>query len=254
MKFGKLFEYAAELGCSHVATGHYARVVYAPDKGRWLLKKGKDESKDQSYVLYNLTQEQLARTLLPLGEYDKEQVRALAVAHGLVNPNRPDSQDICFIPGGDYVQFLTDYRGSQYPPGKFIDKHGEELGEHKGIVRYTVGQRKGLGVSHSEKLFVSAKSAEDNTVTLVEKADLVTHSLIADELNLIDRERLAEPTRVAVRTRYHQAERAAVVEQLDDTSIRVSFVHPHGAVAPGQSVVMYDGDVVVGGATILRAE
>lgn len=250
MKFGQLLKAAEALGCDMVATGHYARVGRDSQTGRYYLKKALNADKDQSYVLWHLTQEQLARILLPLGELSKSEVRELALEDGFVNADKGDSQDICFIPDGDYVGFLEQYRGKQYPEGDFVTADGTVLGRHQGIVRYTVGQRKGLGIAYSEKLFVSKKDAADNTVTLVPKAGLVTRSLIGTAANWLSLPIQYDEITVGVRTRYQQKELPGKVKALDEKCLEVTFDEPQGAVAPGQSVVLYQEDTVVGGAII----
>ena len=253
LKFERLYHRARELECDYIATGHYARIEHNEKTGRWELKKALDESKDQSYVLYAMTQEQLAHTLFPLGALHKPEVRQIAEEQQFLNARKHDSQDICFVPDGDYAAFLRRYSGKDYPSGAFLDTKGNVLGEHKGIVHYTVGQRRGLGVSSSERLYVQKTSVADNTVTLCTRDGLFAKGLIADQLNLISYAKLDGPTRVTARIRYHQSEQDAVVTQLDDDTIRVDFDQPQRAIAPGQAVVLYQGDTVVGGATIREA-
>lgn len=253
LKFERFYHRAREIECDYIATGHYARIEYNEASGRWLLKKALDDSKDQSYVLYSMTQDQLAHTLFPLGGLHKTQVREIAEQQGFVNARKHDSQDICFVPDGDYAAFLRRFTGKDYPPGDFLDENGEVLGQHKGIIHYTVGQRRGLGVSSSERLYVQKTSVPDNTVTLTPLSGLFAPALIADGLNLISCDKLDGPTRVTARIRYHQPEQDAVVTQLDDNTIRVDFDQPQRAISPGQAVVLYQGDTVVGGATIVAA-
>lgn len=253
LKFERLYHRAKEIECDYIATGHYARIEYDGGTDRWLLKKALDESKDQSYVLYSMTQEQLAHTLFPLGALHKAQVRQIAEEQQFLNARKHDSQDICFVPDGDYAAFLRRYSGKDYPTGAFLDTEGNVLGEHKGIVHYTVGQRRGLGISSSARLYVQKTSTEDNTVTLCTRDGLFANALVADQLNLISCAKLDGPTRVTARIRYHQPEQGATVIQLDDDTIRVEFDQPQRAIAPGQAVVLYQGDVVVGGATIREA-
>ena len=253
LKFERLYHRAREVECDYIATGHYARIAYNEDTGRWLLKKALDDSKDQSYVLYSMTQEQLAHTLFPLGGLHKAEVREIAEQQRFLNARKHDSQDICFVPDGDYAAFLRRYTGRDYPPGDFLDADGNVLGEHKGIIHYTVGQRRGLGIAASERLYVQKTSVPDNTVTLTPKSGLFAPALVADQLNLISCARLDKPTRVTARIRYHQPEQGAVVTQLDDDTIRVDFDEPQRAIAPGQAVVLYQGEDVLGGATIVQA-
>ena len=250
LKFGGLYRRARELGCDFIATGHYARISQASN-GRWQLKKAVDVPKDQSYVLYSLTQEQLAHTLLPLGELTKAQVREIAEAQGFVNARKHDSQDICFVPDGDYAAFLERYTGHSYPPGDFLDEAGNRLGTHKGIIRYTIGQRKGLGVSADEPVYVQKKDAASNTVTLAPNDRLFTADLDADDVNWLSIPAPDSPIRVTARTRYHQPEQPAVLRITGPDRIHLTFDVSQRAIAAGQAVVFYDGDAVLGGATIL---
>ncbi len=253
IKFGALLDEAVRLGCEYFATGHYARMEYDESRGRYLLKKATvgDEinPKDQSYVLYNLTQEQLRRIVLPLGRMNKEQVRAVALEHGLVSADKPDSQDICFVPDGDYAGFIDRY-GASYPRGSFVDTEGNILGQHKGIIHYTIGQRKGLGLSFGKPMFVVAKNAADNTVTLGEQELLFTSELTAREVNFIAIDELTSPLHCTAKTRYTGAEIPCEISPLGDGRVRVVFEKPQRAAARGQSVVFYDGDIVVGGGMI----
>ena len=251
VNFGKMLEDALEAGYDGIATGHYVRSVWDGQRGRWLLKKGVDPARDQSYVLYMLTQHQLAHTLFPLGEYCKPDLRRMAEERGFVNANRPDSQDICFVPDGDYAAFLTETMGLRGVPGDFVDEAGKTLGQHRGIIHYTIGQRKGLGVAFGEPRFVIAKDAEKNTVTLGDNAMLFRRELIAANVNWIAVDTLTEPMRVTARTRYHQTEAPATVEPCGEDGFRLVFDEPQRAITSGQAVVLYDGDIVVGGGTIV---
>ncbi len=251
LKFDKLFSRAKELEYPFVATGHYARIEYNETSGRWLLKKALDPDKDQSYVLYTLTQEQLAHTLFPLGSMTKVQVRDYAKRHQLINAKKQESQDICFVQEGSYADFIEKYTGKTYPKGPFLDKDGRILGEHKGIIRYTLGQRKGLGLSFPQPMYVCAVDPSANTVTLSPEEGLYTDQLYAEDINLIACERIDAPLRVMAKVRYRQKAQPATVVQTDDHRIRVTFDTPQRAVTRGQSVVLYDGDMVVGGGTIV---
>ena len=251
IKFEKLLRRADELDFDCVVTGHYATVEYNAESGRYLLKKSVDLSKDQSYVLYSLTQEQLKKTVFPLGEMTKEQTRALAEKLGLINANKHDSQDICFVPDGDYARFIEEYTGKTYPCGDFVDESGRVLGEHKGIIRYTIGQRKGLGLALPHPMYVKEKNLAENKVVLCENAALFSKELLANDLNLIAFDKIEEPLRVCARVRYNQKEQPATVYQLDSDTIRVVFDEPQRAISKGQAVVLYDGDYVLGGGTIL---
>ena len=250
VKFDKMLRRAQELGYDYIATGHYALVEYDEKTGRYLLKRSRDRSKDQTYVLYSLTQEQLAHTLLPLGRLDKTQVRELAEEAGLINSKKPDSQDICFVPDGDYAAFIRRFTNCDMPCGKFVDLNGNVLGEHKGIINYTIGQRKGLGIALGHPAYVIRKDIESNTVTIGDEADLYTKSLIADDFNLISLEKLEGSMRVTAKTRYSQKEQPAVVSYIGNGEYKVEFDEPQRAVTSGQAVVLYDGDIVVGGGTI----
>lgn len=251
VKFDKMLRRALELGYDYIATGHYAVNEYDEASGRWLLKRPADRSKDQTYVLYSLTQEQLSHTLFPLGTLEKSQVRALAEGAGLVNSAKPDSQDICFVPDGDYAGFIKRFTGTDVPHGNFVDTQGNVLGEHKGIISYTVGQRKHLGISLGKPAYVVRKDVAANTVTLGTEADLYTKALIADDFNLISVPELTEPMRVTAKTRYSQKEQPAVVSCIGGGRYMIEFDEPQRAVTSGQAVVIYDGDIVVGGGTII---
>lgn len=247
LKFGAFLDRALTLGYDYIATGHYARVSF--EDGRYHLLRGIDRGKDQSYVLYQLTQEQLAHLLLPVGEYDKPSIRAIAAEAGLINAEKPDSQDICFVPDGDYVGFLQRYGHVALTEGDFVDKSGAVLGRHKGLVAYTTGQRKGLGVSAGERRYVISKDAATNTVLLGDDADLFSATLTASRLNWIEPEPDA-PIRVTAKTRYSQRDAAATVTPNGDGTARVDFDEPQRAITAGQAVVFYDGERVVGGGTI----
>lgn len=254
LKFDRLYRRARELDCDAVVTGHYARIERDPATGRYLLKKALDRAKDQSYVLYMLTQEQLRRTRFPLGTLCKDEVRRKADLHGFINARKQDSQDICFVPDGDYAGFLKRYTGKIFPEGDFLDLNGQVLGRHKGIIHYTVGQRRGLGISHETPLYVCAISPKENTVTLGPRDALLAPALVAGDLNLISVEELTGPLHCSARIRYHQQEQPATITQLSESTVRMEFERPQRAVAPGQAVVFYAGDTVVGGATILSTE
>ncbi len=253
MKFDLLYQLADQLGCDKVATGHYVQVKQDPESGRWLLYRAADLHKDQSYVLYSLSQDQLSRTLFPLGSLTKTEVRALAHKAHLPNQNKAESQDICFIPDGDYVRFLEDYRGEAYPPGDFVNLQGDVLGQHKGLVSYTVGQRRGLGLAHKEPWYVYRLDKEKNQVILAEKADLICRGLIADRVNLVSVAAIEGEMEVEVTSRYHEKPAPGKVKALDQSRVQVTFVEDHKMVAPGQSMVMYQGNLLVGGGRIVEA-
>ena len=253
LKFEKLYERALALSCDAIATGHYARVCY--DGEHYSLKKALDPSKDQSYVLYSLTQDQLARTLFPLGELTKQKTRELAETHGFLNAKKPDSQDICFVPDGDYAGFIERTTGMTFPEGDFVSPEGKVLGRHKGIIHYTVGQRRGLGVSAKEPLYVAAIDPERNTVTLTGESGFQINTVYAEKVNIISGEPLKEPVRARVKLRYRQPERPATVSMEGDL-LRICFDETQRAPAPGQAAVLYgeDGETVLGGGTIIRSE
>ncbi len=254
LKFDRLVKYADEQGMDCVATGHYARIEYDPAGERYLLKKALDRTKDQSYVLYMLTQEQLKRIRFPLGGMKKSEVREIAEAQGFRNARKHDSQDICFVPDGDYVQFLETFTGRRRPEGAFLDESGQPIGAHRGAEKYTIGQRRGLGVAAPERLYVVAKDMERNTVTLGPEKALYRSSLLAGEVNWISGPAPDKPLRCQAKTRYRQTEQWAAVEPLGEDRVRVTFDEPQRAIAPGQAVVFYDGDTVLGGGTIEEAE
>lgn len=250
LKFGALLERALLLGYDYLATGHYARVKLDEASGKYRLLRGRDRSKDQSYVLYQLGQHQLAHLLLPVGEYDKPSIRRSARQAGLINADKSDSQDICFVPDGDYTRFLQEYGGVKMIPGDFVDRAGHVLGRHKGLPCYTTGQRKGLGVSAGKHVYVLRKNAQDNTILLGDNEELFTSVLTADRVNWISGETPASPLHVTAKTRYSQTEAAATVHPLPDGRIRVEFDVPQRAITAGQAVVLYDGEQVLGGGTI----
>ena len=250
VKFGALLEHALTQGADYLATGHYARVGYDRSSGRYLLRRAADRSKDQTYFLYMLRQEQLAHVLFPLGELTKEQVRQAAGVQGLVNAQKRDSQDICFVPDGDYARLIERVTGRPAPAGPFLDQEGRVLGQHKGLIRYTLGQHKGLGLSTEEPLYVLKKDAGTNAIQLGPDSALWSRELVADQVNLISVPELVAPMRVTAKTRYSQRESAATAEMLPDGCLRVVFDEPQRAVTPGQAVVLYDGEMVVGGGTI----
>ena len=249
VKFGALLDWALAQGADAIATGHYARVSYDDVSGRWLLLRGRDRRKDQSYVLYQLTQRQLSHLLLPVGEYEKTALRALAAEAGLTNAQKADSQDICFVPDGDYTAFLES-QGVKLRPGNFVDASGRVLGRHKGLECYTTGQRKGLGVSADAPLYVVGKDLEAGTILLGPDSALYTDTLIAGSLNWISIPSLSAPMSVTAKTRYSQREAEAVVEPLQDGQVLVRLREPQRAITAGQAVVFYDGEQVVGGGTI----
>lgn len=219
-------------------------------RNRYLLKKALDETKDQSYVLYAMTQDQLAHTLFPLGGLMKTEVRALADKNDFVNADKPDSQDICFVPNGGYASFLERYTGKIYPQGNFIDINGTILGKHKGIIHYTIGQRKGLGLSFAEPMYVGNIDAEGNTVTLCREKELYKSTVTVTDFNWISGEALQEEFYCAVKIRYRQAEQPATVTPVGKTQVQIVFDKPQRAITPGQAAVLYNGDTILGGGII----
>lgn len=252
IKFNALLRRAIELEQDYIATGHYVRSCFDESKNRYLLKKAVDSTKDQSYVLYGLTQEQLKKTLFPLGEMCKEQTREIADKLGLVNANKPDSQDICFVPDGDYAKFIEEYTNTKFPNGKFTDKNGKILGEHKGIIRYTRGQRKGLGIALGTPAYVLYKNKDKNTVVLGSNEDLFTTTFFVNDLNWISIDKLTEPMEVYVKSRYRHKEQKATIYPIDNSNVKVVYDEPQRAITTGQAAVFYDGDIVVGGGTIYK--
>lgn len=250
LKFDKMFQRMRELEYDYIVTGHYARVEYDEEKNRYLLKKAVDDTKDQSYVLYMLTQEQLAHICLPLGGLRKTEVREIAEKHGFVNARKHDSQDICFVPDGDYAKFIEQYTGRKSIPGDFVDTEGNILGKHKGIIHYTLGQRRGLGIPAASRLYVCDISPKTNQVVLGNNEDLFHSELTATKVNLISCESLKEPMRLKAKIRYRHPEQEAVAWQTEDGVLHVRFDKPQRAITRGQAVVLYDGDIVVGGGVI----
>ena len=249
LKFGALLDRAVTLGYDFIATGHYARVIYDETARRYRLLRGADRRKDQSYVLYQLTQYQLAHLLLPVGDYDKPAIRENAREAGLVNADKSDSQDICFVPDGDYVSFLQS-QGVTLEPGDFVDEEGHVLGRHRGLPCYTIGQGKGLGIAVGKHVYVLAKNGADNTIVLGNNDRLFRRELTANRVNWIAGEAPAAAFRCTAKTRYSQVEAPALAEPLPEGRVRLTFDEPQRAITAGQAAVMYDGDEVLGGGTI----
>lgn len=248
LKFDAMLKKAEEMGYEKIATGHYANIEKSGN--RYLLKKGKDLSKDQSYVLYGLGQYQLSRTLFPLGDLTKAEVREIAEKINFVSARKSDSQDICFIPDGKYADFIEKYTGKTYPDGNFVDTEGKILGTHKGIIRYTVGQRKGLGLALPAPMYVKEKDVSGNRVILCNNETLFTRELDAENVNFIPFDSLTAPLRVKAKTRYKHTEQWATVEQTSENTFHLTFDEPQRAISKGQSVVLYEGDYVIGGGII----
>ena len=248
LKFDRLYERARVLGCDCIVTGHYARI--AQENGKYVLKKALDASKDQSYVLYNLTQEQLAHTRFPLGELHKTQTRQIAAVCGFVSASKPDSQDICFVPDGDYAAVITRLTGRPPAPGDFVDLQGNVLGRHRGLIHYTIGQRRGLHLAYTEPLYVCDIRPETNTVVLGPNSAVFRSALTAGEFNWIAGIAPDGPVRCKAKIRYRQPEQPALATVLPDGRVKIEFDAPQRAVTPGQAVVLYDGDTVLGGGRI----
>lgn len=252
MKFDKLFERADILGCDHIATGHYARIEF--ENGRYLLKKAVDPAKDQSYVLYSMTQKQLSRTLFPLGGMCKEETRKIAEESGFINAKKPDSQDICFVPDGDYAKVIELHTGKKAVPGNFVDKNGKILGRHKGIIHYTIGQHRRLGIDLPGKRYVCRICPKDNTVMLGTAEELFGSEVFAEDFNWISGEAPVIPLRCMVKIRYRQPEQRATVTPVGENAARIVFDEPQRAITPGQAAVLYDGETVLGGGIIAAEE
>jgi tRNA-uridine 2-sulfurtransferase len=255
LKFDQLLIVARQIGAELLATGHYARCEFSPERNRWLLRRAADPTKDQTYFLFGLTQEQLSRTRFPLGEMTKPHVRELARQHGLALAEKPDSQEICFVPGGDYKRFIDAYlaeQGEQLPDtsGELVTTDGRVLGRHEGIHNFTVGQRKGLGVATGSPLYVININGAEGKVTVGGNDDLLSRKLIAHRMNWIAIDNLREPIRVVAKIRHRHEPAPAVVENAGNSEVLVTFDEPQRAITPGQAVVFYDGDLVVGGGWI----
>lgn len=254
MKFKKLYNRAELLECDKIVTGHYARIEYDESTDKYLLKKAKNPDKDQSYVLYFLTQKQLAHTLFPLGRFkSKDEVREIAARHGFVNAAKHDSQDICFVQNESYGDFIERYAGIKFDGGDFVDTQGRVLGRHKGLIRYTTGQRKGLGLSLPSPLYVKQKDPESNRVILCPEDGLYTKTVLANDFNFISGTPFLKPVRVTAKPRYRAKEAAATAQMTDGGYVKIIFDKAQRAITSGQAIVLYDGDVVLGGGTIVSS-
>lgn len=251
LKFGKLLQRSRELDCDILVSGHYARVERDRATGRYLLKRAADRAKDQTYFLACLTQEQLKYIQFPLGDLTKAQVRQLAQEHGFLNARKHDSQDICFVPGGDYTAFLTAYTGKALEPGDYVDLNGEKVGRHRGAVCYTIGQRKGLGLAMGEPVYVCGKDMASGTVTVGPNEALFSRELVAKDWVFFPFQELRSPMAVTAKIRHSQFDKPATVYPEEDGLARVVFEEPQRAISPGQAVVLYQGDTVLGGGTIM---
>lgn len=248
MKFDKLYERAKLMGCEYIVTGHYARIE--KEDGKFFLKKALDETKDQTYVLYTLTQDQLAHTMFPLGDLTKRTVRNIAEKNGFINANKPDSQDICFVPDGDYASVIEKYTGRICMPGNFVDTEGNTMGRHKGIIHYTLGQRKGLGIAAGKPVYVCEIRPQTREVVLGNPEDLMSRDVYVSDFNWISGNAPGGMIRCTAKVRYHQSEQPAVLSVEGDI-VHIVFDQPQRAITPGQAAVVYDGDVVLGGGTII---
>ena len=248
IKFDSLYNKAKELGFEYIVTGHYARIEERD--GKYYLLKAKDPNKDQSYVLYDLTQEQLAHTFFPLGEYTKNEVREIAEEKQFVTSHKSESQDICFVPDGDYAAMIRRYRDKEYEKGDFVDTEGNVLGTHEGIINYTIGQRRGLGIPADRRLYVKQLDVKNNRVILADNKDLFEKELIIRDFHWITGDVPAEPMRCSAKIRYRHKEQLATLEVLSDGKAKITFDEPQRAITAGQSAVLYDGDIVLGGGII----
>lgn len=253
MKFGLMYEKAKELGCEYIATGHYAKTEYSEEYGRWVLKKSKAGKKDQSYVLWNIPKELIEHVVFPLADFEnKDEIRKIAREHNLKTANKPDSEDICFVPDGNYKRFLEENSEIKPKKGNIVHVSGKVLGKHNGLYNYTIGQRKGLGISYKEPLFVVGFNKEKNEVIVGEKDYIYKKEMIVKDVNLLLVDSIDEPMKVSVKTRYSSVEEDATVEMIDANTIKVVFENPVARITPGQSAVFYLGDIVVGGGKILK--
>lgn len=251
MKFGVMFEKAKELGCEYVATGHYARTEYSEEYGRWVLKKSNAGKKDQSYVLWSIPKDLIGHILFPLADFDsKDEIRVIAQENNLKVADKPDSEDICFVPDGDYKGFLENNSDIKPHEGNIVNSKGEVLGRHTGLYNYTIGQRKGLGISYKVPLFVIGFNKDANEVIVGEESELYKSEVLVGDINLLLVDEIAEPMRVDVKTRYSSKVASATIS-MDGGLIKVVFDEPQRAVTPGQSAVFYVGDIVLGGGKII---
>ena len=253
MKFGYMWDKAKELGCNYIATGHYAKTEYSEKYNRWVLKKSKAGRKDQSYVLWNIPKELIEHVLFPLADFeDKEQIRKIARENNLKVANKPDSEDICFVPDGNYKKFLENNSDIKPKKGNIVTTKGEILGKHNGLYNYTIGQRKGLGISYKEPLFVVGFNKEKNEVIVGVKDEIYQKEMYVTDINLLLFDELKEKMKVNVKTRYSSKEESATIEMIDSNTIKVEFENPVARITPGQSAVFYLDDIVVGGGKILK--
>lgn len=252
LKFGAMYEKAKELGCEYIATGHYAKTEYSKKYNRWVLKKSNAGKKDQSYVLWNIPKELLAHVLFPLAEFEeKEQIRSIARKYNLKVANKPDSEDICFVPDGNYKRFLENNSKLKPTKGRIVTLKGQALGKHTGLYNYTIGQRRGLGISYKSPLFVIGFNKDKNEVVVGEKEELYTREVVVTDINLLLFDKIENTIKVEVKTRYSSNAAKADIIQLDENNIKIMFDEPQRAITPGQSAVFYIDDIVVGGGKII---
>lgn len=252
MKFGIMYEKAKEMGCEYIATGHYAKTEYSEKYGRWVLKKSNAGRKDQSYVLWNIPKDLISHVIFPLADFQsKEEIREIAREKNLKVANKPDSEDICFIPDGNYKKFLENNSDIKPNPGNIVLKDGTILGKHNGLYNYTIGQRKGLGIAYRVPLFVIGFDSSKNELIVGEESDIYKTEMLVNDINLLLVDELKEPTKVNVKTRYSSKEEEAVIEMVGDNLIKVKFVNPVARITPGQSAVFYIDDIVYGGGKIV---
>ena len=251
MKFGAMYEKAKELGCEYIATGHYAKMEYSKEHEKYVLRKANNLSKDQSYVLYNMPKELLGKILFPLGEFEtKEEVRKIASENNLKVANKPDSEDICFVPDGNYKKFLENNSDLKPKEGNIVLSSGEVLGRHQGLYRYTIGQRRGLGISYKAPLFVIGFNKQKNEVIVGEEKELYKKEFLVNDINLLLVDDIKEPIKVDVKTRYSSKNVVATIVK-EGENIKVILDEPQRAITPGQSAVFYKGDIVIGGGKII---
>ncbi|MBR3511889.1 MAG: tRNA 2-thiouridine(34) synthase MnmA [Clostridia bacterium] len=252
LKFGLMFDKAKELGCDYIATGHYAKVEYSDEYNRYVLKKSKAGKKDQSYVLWNIKKEMLEHIIFPLFDFEsKDEIRKIASDNNLKVANKPDSEDICFIPDGNYKKFLENNSSLKPKPGNIVRSNGDVVGKHTGLYNYTIGQRRGLGIANPVPLFVIGFNTLKNEVIVGEKDELFTKEAYVNDINLLLIDELNEPLKVNVKTRYSSTEAPATISKEDDDKIKIVFDEPQRAVTPGQSAVFYLGDIVLGGGKLI---
>ena len=245
MKFGLMYEKAKELGCNYIATGHYAKTEYCEKYNQYVLKK------DQSYVLYNLPQDMIDKVLFPLANFEsKDEIRKIAKEHNLIVANKPDSEDICFIPDGNYKKFLEQNSDLKAKEGNIVTRQGKVIGKHTGLYKYTIGQRKGLGISNPVSLFVIGFNQEKNELIVGEEKELYSKQLNAIDVNWMIKDKLKEKIQVSAKTRYSTKESKAIIYPIENGKMKVEFIEPQRAITPGQSIVFYDGDIVLGGGKI----